>query len=507
MSWTDTGGLAAAEQLERSVGPFIALATYQRLIPTLGDADVRTRAILGALRCAVQLGEASEVNRLSALWGDAGKGGHLGVIVPLCKTLAAQGRLDAAAKLAAAEAAREPTARALYLSARCLELTGDSAAGEAFARAAQRADGEAGAEDVGAAARVRLLGYLGADPSQRARALAEASVVDPANASPEERFYLAAARLCAPSRFARASALSILEELGKHPDPRLADAAIQRAAQHADECGQAITAIEADRIAAALRHWRVPEERERALARLVALVRIAAKTGGAREDAILAAGGVAPEIFAHLCRARAVLAGGGQGSYASVAASAQGAAAPAHPAAGLTLAELGLDAIVDMSHDRPREAAIALEQAARKTGGETVIPPPLWTACQLGLAARDAVVQRAAARLAERLLAASRVAPPRGYTSLASALNRASLADLAIQALRAAVLSREPGAPERLGVAIVRRGWELASRGEGEAAITALIEARGMLEPTTPSKPTEPAGPTERRQPSAPPPR
>lgn len=506
MSWTDTGGLAAAEQLERSVGPFIALATYQRLIPTLGAGDTRTRAILGALRCAVQLAEAPEVSRFTALWGDAGKGLHLGVIVSLCKMLAAQGRRDAAAKLAAAEAAREPTARALYLSALCLELTGDSAAGEAFSRAAQRADAEAGADDVGAAARMRLLGYLDADPSQHARALAEASVVDPANASPVERFYLAAARLRSPSRFARASALSILEELGKHPDPRLAAAAIQRAAQHADECGQAISAIEADRIAAALRHWRVPEERDRALARLVALVRIAAKTGDAREDAILAAGGVAPEIFAHLCRARAVLAGGGQGSYASVAASAQGASAPALPAA-LTLAELGLDAIVDMSHARPREAAIALEQAAHKIGGETVIPPPLWTACQLALAARDAVVQRAAARLAERLLAASRVAPPRGYISLAIALSRASLADLGIQALRAAVLAREPGAPERLGLAIVRRGWEHASRGEGEAAITALLEARGMLEPTAPTKPAEPTAPTERRQPSAPPPR
>jgi hypothetical protein len=67
MSRADTVGLAAAEQLERTVGPFIALATYQRLIPALGGGDIRTRAILGGLRCAVQLGEASEVNRLSAL--------------------------------------------------------------------------------------------------------------------------------------------------------------------------------------------------------------------------------------------------------------------------------------------------------------------------------------------------------------------------------------------------------------------------------------------------------
>ena len=59
MTFFDELGLKAAEQLEASVGPYVALASYKRLFGAEGS--VREQGVLGALRCAIKLGDDREV--------------------------------------------------------------------------------------------------------------------------------------------------------------------------------------------------------------------------------------------------------------------------------------------------------------------------------------------------------------------------------------------------------------------------------------------------------------
>src|SRR6185503_325162 len=98
---------------------------------------------------------------------------------------------------------------------------------------------------------------------------------DPEQGTAAHKLVIAAARLASPSRFTRASGLSILEDLAKKARAEIADAAMRLAAQSADAHADGISAMEADRIAVILKQWREPKERERALARLLAIQRIA----------------------------------------------------------------------------------------------------------------------------------------------------------------------------------------------------------------------------------------
>jgi tetratricopeptide (TPR) repeat protein len=475
---TDSLGLAAAEQLERSVGPFIALPAFKKLFVRGGEAAFNARVLLGALRCAAKLGDEQEVEALASLWDALGQGGeHLPAITVICRMLDAAGQRWSAATLAGAEAARKPQARAFYLWARCLERAGDrDGAHVAFGRAAEMADKEPAAADVALAARARRIERMLGDPTLSPLALADATSADPTAATPAQKMVIALARLSAPSRFVRASGLSLLEELARDPLAPLAPAAIRAAAEHADAMGDALTPLEADRVAATLGHWLDEATRKRALARLEAAQKIAAARGQAQEEAILSASNAVPEIYALVCRARAVLTGGGQGTYAP-----HPAAGDAPPSPSLRLASLGLDAVVALGRGKPREVAAALRDAASYVRPGTAVPPPLWTACRMALEANEPAPREAGVLLAQVLLDTATSPPPRGYLVLSHALRRAGRGDLAVRAAQVAENQREPGAREELGAMLRDEGWRLAAQGDREAAIAMLRRAKERL--------------------------
>jgi tetratricopeptide (TPR) repeat protein len=477
---SDVGGLYAAELAERSTtgsgGAFIALPIYKKLLVRGQEPGFGARAALGALRCAVRLGEHGDVENIAAYWSMlAGGGEHLAAIVELCSKLGAAGARWPAVALARAETEREPRARAMYLLARCLELAGDGdGAFVAFGRAIERAAGEPGAADVALAARAwrieRTLGDRSAEP------LTIKDAQQAVEAPPAVQLVIALGCMRASSRFVRASGLSLLEVLSRNQTTSLGRLALRLAAEHADALGDALTPLEADRIAATLGH--VPDDRARAdaLARLSAAQKIAASSGDAQAEAIVAASEIAPEIFPLVCRARAVLSGGGQGSYAAHPAVGEGSPQPS-----FHLAALGLEAVVALARGRGRDAAAVLHEAAKVASASPSIPAPAWTAARAALASKDAAAREGGVLFAESLLEAAKTPPPGGFSSLAGALERSGRGDLAVRAARAAHVAGEAGAREQLGSLLRDEGWRLAAQGERERAIAVLREAKELL--------------------------
>jgi tetratricopeptide (TPR) repeat protein len=145
------------------------------------------------------------------------------------------------------------------------------------------------------------------------------------------------------------------------------------------------------------------------------------------------------------------------------------------------LASFGLDAVVALQHGRPGEASRALAAARERVPAAAAVPPSLWTAATLGAQSPGEAVRHNAVRLLDTLLGVTRAPPPRGYASIAPALEAAGRKDMAVGAWRRAAAMKEPQASERLGRALLQHGWALAGRGEREAAIEALQEARTHL--------------------------
>ncbi|MDI1437139.1 hypothetical protein [Polyangium sorediatum] len=480
MKFVDEIGLSAAQKLETSVGPFVALPAYRRLLVRTAEPSFAARAALGALRCVVRLGsDERDIGDIAAYWSTlSGSGPHFPAILDLCRLLARVGRKSAALALAQAETERAPTARALYLYGRCLELMGEGdAAFVVFANAATRADEEKGAADVAIAARAWRVQRLLGDRSTAALAVADAASADPTGAPPEHKLVIALGRLRAPSRFVRASGLSLLEELGRDPTTSLGRHAIRLAAEHADALGDALTPLEADRVAATLGH--VPDDaaRENALARLAAAQAIAASRGEAQAEAVTRAGELAPEIAGLVRRARAALTGGGQ---VDEAPRPSRSTEPASPL--LRLASLGLSAFVALGQGRPGDAAEALDEAAELvTKGGVGVPAPVWTAARAALDSADPLARAAGVKLCEVLLQGSAAAPPGGHSAFAVALARAGRPDLAVRSARDAAAGKELSARALLGAILREQGWALAARGQRELAIAALLEAKEHL--------------------------
>jgi hypothetical protein len=473
----DAAAIGLCERIEQRMGARAALAAFRPLITRVAGGGARVRAILGALRCAVALGDEDEVGRLADAWSTAPGDDRFGDIVALSISLSQRGLAHATARLAVAESTRDPRARAHYLAARCLEGAGDPAAIEAFSRAAEKAAIE-GEIAIATASRARRIETLAATPATRALALIEATACDPSAGSPSERLVIARVRLDAPSPFSRATALSMLEELARlgmahalGTEPRrVAAAAVELAADHADELGVALGAVEVDRIAATLRHWPDASARMQALARLDALAAVARTPLVDREEPLARAAKLSPEAEAHLVRARAVIGGAGQGRFPGTA----------HPSlsAAARLGDLALDAVASEAHARPADAAAVLASAREILATSSAFPAALWTAVRLCAASEDARLRAEAGHLGEALLSRRGPAPARGYTSLVAPLETAGRADLAERALRAAVRAREAGAADDLGEALVREGFRLAEAGERDAAVAKLREAR-----------------------------
>lgn len=477
-----TTTIAAAEYLERTFGHRVGLKGYRELAGWTADEGTRARATLGALRCAVGLGEASDVIELARGWKSMRAGAFGDEVIELCKTLALRGHEEAALWLAFAEVERRATPRTVYLYARLLERAGDATALVVYARAAELADKEPDAAPVALAARVRRIERLAMDPRRYPEAAQEAAAANPAHASPAQKLVIAAGLMLSPSRFTRASGLSLLADLGKTARPEIAEISIRMAAAHADRFAESLSAVEADRIAAALKHWPDDAQREAAMARLTQIVRIVAARGDDREQRLASAAEAAPETFPLFCQARAVLSGGGVGAYPS-------RPEPGGPAArslALSLASHGLNAVVALRRDKPLDAAASLraaQAALAEAGGEA--PPPLWTGVRMALASRDEAARSAAVALAERMIFPATGAPPPAVARMgrfAALLGQAGQGELAVRALRWAAASRDASASEDLGAELARHGWSAALNGDRDAAVAALREARAIFQ-------------------------
>ena len=68
MTFLDELGLRAAEQLEASVGAYVALASYKRLLGA--EPPIRGKAALGALRAAIDLRDEAEIRALLPVWAN-----------------------------------------------------------------------------------------------------------------------------------------------------------------------------------------------------------------------------------------------------------------------------------------------------------------------------------------------------------------------------------------------------------------------------------------------------
>ncbi|HZF49719.1 MAG TPA: hypothetical protein VE093_13765 [Polyangiaceae bacterium] len=488
--------------------PSVAMKLFDALAKNTADPERRAQAALGALRCAVQENAVSDILNFTIMWPEmrADPSGALAeAALGFTKRLVVRGHLDIAIELAKAEVERKTSARSLYLYARLLDRVDARAAFEIYGRAAEIAEQEPAFPAVAVTARVRRIERLAMDPATCPQAALEAVAADrtitadPDAATPAQKLVIAAGLLFSPGRFARATGLSLLVDLGRTAKPEIAQVAIRAAAQHADRLAEGLSSVEVDRVGAALKHWPDAAQRDSALVRLLALVRIASARGDDRDRRLKEAWDAAPEIFPLLYRAQAVLAEGSVGSYASfdeaqAAASREASRLGAGPLEGvLRLASVGLDAIVAIRRGKPLEAASALQSAREMVGPfASEAPPPFWTAVVLGLGSRDQPVRDAALALAEVLVSASGVAPPPPSLRVrrfATLLRRAGRADLAVRTLRWAASAKDPSATQDLAGELARQGWNAALEGNREVALAALREARDLAQATSTKAP------------------
>src|SRR4051812_48504304 len=68
MSLTADVAAAAAERVEKSAGPGPGLAVWRRLAFNAGGVELRGRAILGGLRCAIAVRDFKAIRDLTQLW-------------------------------------------------------------------------------------------------------------------------------------------------------------------------------------------------------------------------------------------------------------------------------------------------------------------------------------------------------------------------------------------------------------------------------------------------------
>lgn len=472
----DEWGLRAAEQLETSVGPWVALASYKRLLDAA--APVGGRALQGALRCAAALGDDTELDGLVARW--SGSDPDLATDLPLAiaRGQLARGRREVAAALARAEIARRPTARSAYGAARLLEAAHDEAAGPTLRRAQALAIAE-GDVAIAAACAARRLEVLEAAARAapgapfRAHALAIAADVDPTSVVGAPAWWVARARLLAPGRFVRAGALSALGGLVASGPPPLARAAAAAIARHVDAMGSRLSALEGERALAGLRALPEGPVRDVALTRLAAVRSIAEAAHGPARDAA-AREAADDDAATHELAARARALGDGPVTLRF------GRERFVDPFT--RLAALGLEALAAMAQKKVDHAAEALDAAWPLVGPGDPAPAPLWTAAWIGLGRRGHV-RAGAARLASTLVGRAGGEPPDGFRPLGEALGAAGATDAALEALRHAVRAREPHAEGAMARAAVAAGWRAYERGDLAHARDLLGEGRAASTP------------------------
>ena len=478
MSLTADVATAAAERIERSAGPAAGLAVWRRLASNAASAELRGRSILGGLRCAIAVRDLSAVRDLGQLWQTVDEGVWDGIFAA-CKDLQRAGLGLQAVELAHAEVKRLRTARALYMYARSLDVAGDPRSAAAFGEALERAEKE-GSRALAHAARVRRAAWLARAPETLDEALAEAKRVTVADATPAERLVLARILLRSPSRFVRASALGLLDDLLSVPGlGQLAARALVLAARHADDRADELTPLEVDRLLALFAREAIAVTAAPVRDAIRAIDRLARAKGaddGLLDAALREVTRTDPELAALHGRARDILRGRFEPAFVSSALTAP-------PALGAGLYPLWtamLDTVVAIRDQAWPRAAHAVRWLADAGERGERLPPPLWTIAQSALGTEDVELRAVTGRLVAAMMKTTSAAPPRGWLGLANALAACGMNELATTARRSAALAKEAGAAEALALALTRAGWQLAEAGSRARAIERLREARAL---------------------------
>ncbi|UJR80046.1 hypothetical protein [Sandaracinus amylolyticus] len=451
-------GLGAARSLRTRLGARGALRVLSPMIAGSDPSPSRAAAIVVALECAAEVGDADAIETLSGWWAVEHVGARSADVAPVIASLLRTSK-PLARVLADAEVQRRDHAISRAMRAVVHEQSGalDDAAAD-WRWAASEAD-RAGAPERARAARVELARLLARQSGHKLDAARVASSIPDDHPGDRARLVLAIARLGETGRYARVRGLDALVELASHRAPEIARAAIRAACAHADESGAALTGVELERVRSAAAKWPDAPERARVLATLDAIAATVDTDEAARSAAIVRAAAIDEPTRAQLERARGVLSGGAVGPR------------PARdPGAWCALA-----VIASLRAGRDDEARERVRELRAIGVGEG--EPPAWTAAWCALA-RPATRPDAIA-LAEALLA-TRGAPPRGFLHFASHLEQAGAETLALRALARAHEQRELGAKERRVDALVRAGWRAWSEGRRDDARTHLLEARAL---------------------------
>jgi hypothetical protein len=424
VTFFDELGLKAAERLEASVGPWVALASYRRLLAA--DGPTRGVAALGMIRCAVALGDDDALVEALPAWREA-KGvadGALGHV----RVLLASKKPGFARELARAEVARKPRARAAYALAVATDASSPSGDRDAWETAAMAA-AEAHAPDVLAAsvgwfcARSFELAARGGT-LRRARLTELAAMVDAAFVPAALRVHVARAGLASPRRFKRAAALSALDALARSANDRAREQALVAMLAHADGLGSRLDPVEIDRLRAAL---------------------------GRSADA------------ATIARSELL--------FARLAGAAPDAAAEPSP----------LERAV---REEPADAAAALDALGGALHPDAPLSAGEWRAALAAVDAKEPLLRAAGATLMIRALERTLGAPPFPWLECGRALVRAELD--AVPFLEEAARWDEPGARAHLGDAQRALAYAALAHGERGAALAALLKARETFGPEAP---------------------
>jgi tetratricopeptide (TPR) repeat protein len=480
MSLTADVAVAAAERVEKSAGPAAGLALFRRLASNASGTELRARAILGGLRCAIPVRDLGAIRDLALLWQTVDEGVWDGIFVA-CKDLWRAGLGVCAVNVAHAEMTRLVTARALYMYARALDVAGDSRAAPAFRAAFERAEKE-GANALMHTCRVRRAAWLACAPETLSEAIEEAKKVSVAETTRPERLVLARILLRSPSRFARASAIGLLDDLVSRAGglDDLARRALVLAARHADDMADDLTPLEVDRLLALFARESIAKEAapvRDAIRAIDRLARAKEKKSDAELDAALAlAARSDPELAILHARARDIL----RGRFEPALAASTLAERPVLGAGSYPLWTAMLDAVVALRDSAWPRAAHALRWLADVAERGERTPPSLWSIAQAALGTDDVEVRAVAGRLVAAMMKVTSAAPPRGWLGLAQALTACGMNELATVARRSAALAKEPGAVEALVLALTRSGWALAESGDRTRALERLREARSL---------------------------
>lgn len=504
MSLTADVAVAAAERLERSTGPGPGLRVWRRLASNAASAELRGRAILGGLRCATAVRDLGAIRDLRLLWQtvDTVDEALWDGVFAACKELARADLGVCAADLAGSEIKRARTPRGLYVYARCLDVGNDARATVAFGEALASAERE-GATALARACRVRRAAWLARSAEGLSEAIEEAKRVAPAEVTPAERLVLARVLLRSPSRFARASAIGLLDDLA-NADPNgndttpssatLARAAMVLAARHADDMSDDLTPLEVDRLLALFSREKNAKDVVRVRDAIRAIDRLArakeTKSEAEFEAALADAARADPELAILHQRARDILRGRFEPHEASKTT--------LHPQWTALL-----DAVVAMRDSAWPRTANALRRLAESAERGERLPPHAWTVAQAALGTDDAEVRGVAGRLVIAMTKTTTAAPPRGWLGLANALAICGMDDVATVARRSAALAKEAGAADALGLALTRSGWQLAMSGDRARAIERLREAKALDAAHRPT-PSSPDGDASRALPARP---